>query len=228
MTKIRKTIKGGMIMNGRMIKRHSKLSIFLHWFNAVSWMFLLATGIGLIKNPDLQPVGMWWTNLMWGLFGSGENLLLGHIIGGIVWAGVFLIYAILGIKQVAQFLREIFSYSPNRDFMWLLKKGIQMTLGTRALKKFGDILEKRGASPEIAAPRIPEQGFYNVGQKLFAVPSVLGRYRHCRQRHHYGAFKCIFYKYGHRALGHPDPFCHRRARVCGIVDSHLHGSDCRR
>ena len=161
-------------MNGRMIKRHTKLSIFLHWFNAASWMFLLATGIGLIKNPDLQPVGMWWANLMWAIFGSGENLLLAHVIGGTIWAGVFLIYAIFGIKQVTLFLREIFSYSPVRDFMWLVKKGIQMTLGIRALKKFCDVLEKRGASPEIAASRIPDQGFYNVGQKLFAVPSVLG------------------------------------------------------
>jgi formate dehydrogenase subunit gamma len=161
-------------MNGRMIKRHSKLSIFLHWFNAASWMFLLATGIGLINNPDLQPVGMWWTNLMWGLFGSGENLLRAHVIGGIMWTGVFLIYAIFGIKQVGLFLKEIFSYSPVRDFMWLVKKGIQMTLGTRALKSLGKMLEKRGANPEIAAPRIPDQGFYNVGQKMFAVPSVLG------------------------------------------------------
>jgi formate dehydrogenase subunit gamma len=161
-------------MNGRMIKRHTKLSIFLHWFNAASWIFLLATGIGLIKNPDLQPVGMWWSNLMWTIFGSGENLLLAHVIGGMLWAGVFLIYTIVGIKQVALFLREIFSYSPVRDFMWLVKKGVQMTLGTRALKKFGEVLEKRGASPEIAVPRIPDQGFYNVGQKMFAVPSVLG------------------------------------------------------
>ena len=161
-------------MNGRMIKRHTKLSIFLHWFNAVSWIFLLATGIGLIKNPDLQPVGMWWANMMWTIFGSGENLLLAHVIGGLLWAGVFLIYAIVGIKQVALFLREIFSYSPTRDFLWLVKKGVQMTLGTRALKKLGEVLEKRGVSPEIAAPRIPEQGFYNVGQKLFAVPSVFG------------------------------------------------------
>ena len=157
-----------------MIKRHTKLSIFLHWFNAASWMFLLATGIGLINNPDLQPVGMWWTNLMWSLFGSGENLLRAHVIGGIMWTGVFLIYAIFGIKQVGLFLKEIFSYSPVRDFMWLVKKGIQMTLGTRALKSLGKMLEKRGASPEIAAPRIPDQGFYNVGQKMFAVPSVLG------------------------------------------------------
>jgi formate dehydrogenase subunit gamma len=117
---------------------------------------------------------MWWANLMWTIFGSGENLLLAHVIGGMLWAGVFLIYAIIGIKEVALFLREIFSYSPVHDFMWLVKKGVQMTLGTRFLKKLGEVLEKRGASPEIAAPRIPDQGFYNVGQKLFAVPSVFG------------------------------------------------------
>ena len=71
-------------------------------------------------------------------------------------------------------MREIFSYSPVRDIMWLVKKGIQMTLGTRALKKIGEELEKRGASPEIVEPRIPDQGFYNVGQIMFAVPSFLG------------------------------------------------------
>jgi formate dehydrogenase subunit gamma len=157
-----------------MIKRHTSLSIYLHWFNAASWVFLLATGIGLIKNPDLQPIGMWWANLMWAIFGSGENLLMAHVIGGLIWAGVFLIYSIFGIKQVVQFLREIFSYSPVRDVMWLVKKGIQMTLGNRALNKFGEMLAKRGANSEIADPRIPDQGFYNVGQKLFAVPSVLG------------------------------------------------------
>jgi formate dehydrogenase subunit gamma len=161
-------------MNGTMIKRHTKLSIFLHWFNAASWLFLLATGFGLINNPELQPLGMWWTHLMWEIFGSGESLLAAHVIGGTIWAGVFLVYAILGMKQVGHFLKEIFSYSPVRDFMWLVKKGIQMTLGTRTLKTFGQALEKRGVNPEIASPRIPDQGFYNVGQKMFAVPSVLG------------------------------------------------------
>jgi len=161
-------------MNGKMIKRHTKLSIFLHWFNAASWLFLLATGIGLINNPDLQPVGMWWTNMMRGIFGSGENLLLVHVTWGGIWAGVFLLYGIFGIKYVIAFLKEIFSYSPVRDFMWLVKKGVQMTLGTKALNKLGATLENRGAKPDIAEPKIPDQGFYNVGQKLFAVPSVLG------------------------------------------------------
>ena len=99
-------------MNSKMIKRHTKLSIFLHWFNAACWFFLLATGIGLINNPDLQPVGMWWTNMMWAIFGSGENLLLAHVICGCTWAGVFLLYGVFGIKYVIAFFKEIFSTSP--------------------------------------------------------------------------------------------------------------------
>jgi formate dehydrogenase subunit gamma len=84
------------------------------------------------------------------------------------------LYGIFGIKQVIRFFREIFSYAPVRDFMWLVKKGVQMTLGPRALESLGAILEKRGAKPHVSEPKVPDQGFYNVGQKLFAVPSVMG------------------------------------------------------
>jgi formate dehydrogenase subunit gamma len=63
---------------------------------------------------------------------------------------------------VLPFLKQIFTYSPSRDLKWLIKKNIQMTLGYKWLKRLG------------FTPVIPEQGFYNVGQKLFAVVSVLG------------------------------------------------------
>jgi len=162
-------------MENNMIKRHTKLSIFLHWFNAACWIFLLATGVGLIRNPDLQPLGMWWSRWMWALFGSGENLLLAHEICGLVWAGVFLLYALLGAKrEVIPFIREIFTFSPVRDILWLVKKGIQMTLGSNTLRKLARVMEAKGLGPEVSEPRIPDQGFYNVGQKLFAIPSVLG------------------------------------------------------
>jgi formate dehydrogenase subunit gamma len=111
---------------------------------------------------------------MWGLFGSGENLLLAHEICGVIWAGVLLIYAIVCIKQVMAFIKEIFTFSPTRDLLWILKKGIQMTLGSSVLEKTGKALEKHGAPSELTVPDIPDQGFYNVGQKLFAVPSVFG------------------------------------------------------
>lgn len=150
-------------MGSRMIKRHSKLSIFIHWFNAVCWFFLLATGVGLIKNDKLDPIGGWWPDLMRGLFGGGENLLLVHWICGLIWVVVFLVYGILCLKKdVLPFIKEIFSYSPANDLLWLIKKPIQMTMGYKVLEKLG------------FEPKIPDQGFYNVGQKLFAIPAVFG------------------------------------------------------
>lgn len=145
------------------MKRHTRVTIIMHWFNALCWFFLLATGLGLIKNEDLQILGGGWTNLMRGIFGSGEDLLLAHEICGLIWAGVFLVYGVLGSKRIAiPFLKEIFTFLPSRDFWWIVKKGIQMTMGNRVMEKLG------------FDPKIPDQGFYNVGQKLFAIPSVLG------------------------------------------------------
>ncbi len=152
------------------MERHTKLSIFMHWFNAACWLFLLATGIGLIRNADLQPVGGWWTDMMRGIFGGGANLLLVHEIVGILWTLVFLVYVIAKAKEVVPFLKEVFTIDPKRDVLWLVNKGIQMTLGYKALYKLDGILKGRFGYK----PVIPDQGFYNVGQKMFAIPSILG------------------------------------------------------
>jgi formate dehydrogenase subunit gamma len=150
-------------MSSKLIKRHTKVTIFMHWFNAFCWFFLLATGLGLIKNEDLQLMGGWWSNFMRSLFGSGETLLLAHEICGLIWVSVFLMYVIFGSrKYVIPFLKQIFTYSVSTDSKWLIKKNIQMTLGYKWLQRLG------------FSPKIPDQGFYNVGQKMFAVASVLG------------------------------------------------------
>jgi formate dehydrogenase subunit gamma len=100
---------------------------------------------------------------MRGVFGSGETLLLAHEIVGIVWAAGFLCYGVFRFRQSAwPFTREIFTFSPARDGQWLLKKGILMTLGPGALRKRG------------IDPALPDQGFYNAGQKMFAIPALLG------------------------------------------------------
>ncbi len=145
------------------IKRHDKINIFMHWFNALCWIFLLLTGLGLIKNQDLEILGGWWANLMHGIFGSGETLLAAHVIAGFIWCGGFILYGIIFLKKhVLPFTREILTVSPAKDMMWLIKKGIYMTMGNRVLKKLG------------FDPRLPDQGFYNVGQKIFAIPSLFG------------------------------------------------------
>jgi len=146
-----------------MIKRHTGVSIFMHWFNAVCWFFLLTTGVGLIKNSDLDPVGGWWPDLIRGIFGGGENLLQAHVLCGFTWIAGFLVFAIIRLrKEVSFFIKEIFTFSPVNDISWIIKKGIQMTMGYKMLERLGFL------------PIIPEQGFYNVGQKLFAIPAISG------------------------------------------------------
>ncbi len=54
-----------------MLRRHTIDAMFMHWFNTVCWFVLLATGVGLIDNPVLQPLGMWWVRIMHMLFGDG-------------------------------------------------------------------------------------------------------------------------------------------------------------
>lgn len=145
------------------IRRHDKVNIVMHWFNSVCWIFLLATGLGLIKNQGLQITGGWWADLMRGIFGSGETLLAFHVGVGFIWSIGFILYGIIYIKKhVIPFVKEVFTVSPAKDFMWLIKKGIYMTMGTKMLKRLG------------FDPELPDQGFYNVGQKMFAVPSLLG------------------------------------------------------
>jgi formate dehydrogenase subunit gamma len=137
--------------------------MIMHWFNAVCWLFLLGTGLGLLQNENLQLFGGAWSRWMRVLFGSGEALLLAHEVVGILWAAGFLLYGIFRFrKAVWPFTREILTISPGRDIQWLFKKGVLMTLGPA-------VLEKRGIDP-----KLPDQGFYNVGQKMFAIPALFG------------------------------------------------------
>ena len=145
------------------IKRHDKINIFMHWFNAVCWIFLLLTGLGLIKNQDLQIPGGWWADFMRSIFGNGETLLAAHVVAGFIWSGGFILYGIIFLKKhVIPFMKEIFKVSPRQDTLWLIKKGIHMTMGNKVLKKLG------------FDTHLPDQGFYNVGQKIFAIPSLIG------------------------------------------------------
>jgi len=149
-------------MSEKMIHRHTRLSIFMHWFNAFCWFALLLTGLGLIKNEQLNPVGAWLPSLMRSLFGGGENLLMVHQYLGLVWAGVFLAYILFRPRETWVFLKEVFTVSPASDMLWLAKMNLKMTLGRKGLQRFG------------LTPDLPPQGFYNFGQKVFAQASVVG------------------------------------------------------
>lgn len=146
----------------RRFYRHGKWDIFIHWFNAACWLLLFFTGLGLIANPDIDPVGGWYPRVLRDLFGGGANLLVFHIGLGVAWMAGFALYIAFNLKGALFFLRELFTVDLRRDAVWMLKKPIQMTLGDKGLRMLG------------LSTDIPDQGFYNMGQKAFGHASVLG------------------------------------------------------
>lgn len=154
-------------MSSRMIRRHRPAAMLIHWFNAVCWFFLLATGLGLIRNPALQPLGQWWPDLIHAIFGGGGALLKAHWIVGLIWAGVWMVFLLAGIaRYTLPFLRQMMSYKLPRDIEWMIKKNIQMMLGYRAMARLVKPIGWDG--------RIPDQGFYNTGQKAAALGMIGG------------------------------------------------------
>lgn len=139
------------------IRRHDRSDIRIHWFNAACWLLLLVSGLGLIKNDKLNPLGAWLPDALRALFGGGTAggaaLLAVHETIGVIWLLGFLWYLAVNRAGARFFLREIFSVRPG-DLAWLVRKMGRMTIG-------------RGGE-------LPPQGYYNMGQKAFAQASVLG------------------------------------------------------
>lgn len=143
-----------------MIPRHSRSAIFLHWFNACCWIFLLLSGAGLMAE-HVQPVGAWWHDLWHGMFGA-RALLLAHIFVGCIWSSVYAIMLIICAKTVTlPFLGRVFRFSPCQDAVWCAKKALWLTVGPRRMQAMG------------IDPALPPQGFYNAGQRLVAVLAVV-------------------------------------------------------
>lgn len=152
--------------DSRPVLRHTQVGIFLHWFNALSWFFLLFTGLALIDNHyvGLMPAG--YVNAVRALFGGGGNLLTAHWAVGAFWAGIMLIMALAFAKtHTIPFLKQIVSYDLWRDGEWILKKQVQMVFGYRIMAKL--------TKPISYDPAIPDQPYYNAGQKLAAVGIIL-------------------------------------------------------
>ena len=151
----------------KVIQRHTRQGIVIHWFNAACWFFLLATGLGLVENPALQPLGAWWPNMMKDIFDGGGNLLAVHWKVGALWLGVWAFYIVVYLTRlVLPFIKGIVTISPKRDTEWLIKKQLQMVAGHKTM---ADLVKPLGMDG-----RIPDQDYYNVGQKAAAVPLILG------------------------------------------------------
>jgi len=140
-------------MAGRQLKKHDVAAILLHWFNALVWLAELATGTALIVAERYVLVPAWFRDIVTGLFGSGANMLLFHIVLGVLWSGVLLVYGVFGFRHyLLGFLRDDLLLDRD-DLLWLRNKPL------RILGK--DV-------------PLPEQGVYNAGQKAYAWVTVSG------------------------------------------------------
>ena len=146
-----------------MLRRHTIEAMIMHWFNTICWIILLSTGVGLVDNPVLQPFCMWWVRAMHAIFGGGAALLEFHIAVGGIWSVGLLIYGVVRFKHITfPFVKEMLTFSPRTDIEWLIKKPISMTVGTKMMQRFG------------LKAVIPDQGFYNIGQKMFGITVLFG------------------------------------------------------
>lgn len=137
-------------MSQRQIKKHHVAIILLHWFNAIVWLLELSTGVALISSPYFRVAPNWYLQIVQGIFGTRANMLHFHIALGLLWAIVFLAYGTFGFqtylrKEVVQ--KEI--ALDRDDVRWLLVRVGNMIRGTK--------------------DKLPPQGVYNAGQKLFAI-----------------------------------------------------------
>lgn len=143
-----------------MIRRHTKTAIFMHWFNAICWLFLLFSGFAILANDEMQPIGQWWVDLWQGLFG-GRGLLVAHAVVGSAWVAVYALYIVIYCRRdVLPFLSRITKFYSS-DLTWCLKKGLWLVAGPKLTRKMG------------IDPSLPPQGFYNAGQRGVAVVAVL-------------------------------------------------------
>jgi formate dehydrogenase gamma subunit len=135
------------------LKRRDMAAVWLHWFNALVWLFEALTGFGLLNSYRYRVTPGFFNKAMLALFGSREVMLRLHIIVGIVWVVVLLAYATFGFKRhLAPFLRDL---KMNRtDLSWLRIK----------LKRI--LLRSKEA--------LPPQDRYNAGQKLFGLVVSIG------------------------------------------------------
>jgi formate dehydrogenase subunit gamma len=140
-------------MQARAIKKHDTSVILLHWFNVSIWIIELCTGGALAAHPDYGIAPEWWRTFMVAVFGSPAMVLKVHITAGFLWFIVLLVYGLFGFRKYLLVTITRYLVPDADDLLWL-KNRLLLILG-RAVK-------------------LPPQGSYNGGQKLYGIAVYLG------------------------------------------------------
>jgi formate dehydrogenase subunit gamma len=134
---------------GLVFSRPKKV-IRLHWFNAISWLVLTVSGLGIIRGSlRFMPYGYaeWMQNLVGGQF----NLIIGHSLLGLLWAGVFAVFVLFNWNSVVwPFLKKVLSITPMAVLRDLYEMGVMIA------RLFG----------LLKSVKLPPPGRYNGAQRL--------------------------------------------------------------
>jgi formate dehydrogenase gamma subunit len=129
------------------LPRHRLGMRLLHWFNAASWVLLLATGVGLMSASSFAFFGEAFPALMSRLFGGAASLIRFHVVWGLAWAGAIVPLFLAWKGGPRHVLEEV--RLTRDDLTWLAVKPLAMA-GLRRQP-------------------LPPQDKYNAGQKVFAI-----------------------------------------------------------
>jgi len=129
------------------LPRHRRGMRFLHWFNAASWLLLVATGTGLMSAASFALFGTAFPRFMSRLAGGADHLIRFHVLWGLLWAAVIVPLFLLFKNGPREVLEEV--WLTKDDLVWMLVKPLAMA-GLRRQP-------------------LPPQDKYNAGQKLFAL-----------------------------------------------------------
>ncbi|MFZ2493826.1 MAG: cytochrome b/b6 domain-containing protein, partial [Thermoanaerobaculia bacterium] len=135
------------VMLDRQIKKHHVAVILIHWFNAITWILEVSTGIALISSPYFRVAPDWYIEMFTGLFGGRGNLLQFHIALGITWMFALIPYGLFGFRHYLQ--GEMLNITDRDDIRWLIVRTLQILGKTKE--------------------PLPPQGIYNAGQKAFSM-----------------------------------------------------------
>ncbi len=136
-----------------MLRLHDTPIIWLHWFNALVWLLQILTGFALLGSSSYRVTPGFFNDAMLTLFGSSGTLLRFHLILGTLWMAVLLGYGLLGFRRyLIAFLRDLVIHPT--DISWLVATTKSFILRSKE--------------------KLPDQGRYNAGQKLFGMVVAAG------------------------------------------------------
>lgn len=136
-----------------MLPRHAAGMRFLHWFNLLSWVVLLAGGTALMAGAEFALFGERFSQWLANQVGGRGRLLYLHAAWGVLWAAIIVPLFIFFKRGGGEALREL---RPSYDDIgWMIAKPLVM-LG---------IWDRE---------RLPPQDKYNAGQKIFAISALVG------------------------------------------------------